>query len=223
MKLLRRKPRVFDIQVQDMVLHVTAAADLNEESRAAALSFWEQLHAYTLRNPEIRTSKRPIEVPEDAPEIVREMVGAAARAGVGPMFSFRGAVTDHVGRFLARDLDEVTVNCGGDFFILARKRQKLTIHTKPDGGGIALVVHPVKRGLGVATTLAQGSGLDGIAVLAESCMLADAAAAGVHAILPKPDGFHLALTYLRKVPGVTGGVVVQGDRIGVAGGVEIAA
>jgi ApbE superfamily uncharacterized protein (UPF0280 family) len=77
--------------------------------------------------------------------------------------------------------------------------------------------------LGVATTLAQGSGLDGIAVLAESCMLADAAAAGVHAILPKPDGFHLALTYLRKVPGVTGGVVVQGDRIGVAGGVEIAA
>jgi hypothetical protein len=139
------------------------------------------------------------------------------------MFSFQGAVTDHVGRFLARDLDEVTVNCGGDFFILARKRQKLTIHTKPDGGGVALVVQPVRRGVGVATTLAQGSRLDGLAVLAESCMLADAAAAGVHAILPKPDGFHMALMYLRKVPGVVGGVVVQGDRIGVAGGVEIAA
>ena len=223
MKLLRRKPRVFDIQVQDMVLHITAAADLNEESRAAALSFWEQLHAYTLRNPEIRTSKRPIEVPEDAPQIVREMVGAAARAGVGPMFSFQGAVTDHVGRFLARDLDEVMVNCGGDFFIVARKRQKLTIHTTPTGGGIAIVVRPTKKGMGVATTLAHGSRLDGLAVLAESCMLADAAAAGVHAILPKPDGFHLALMYLKKVPGVTGGVVVQGDRIGVAGGVEIAA
>ncbi len=223
MKLLRRKPRVFDIQVQDMVLHITAAADLNEESRAAALSFWEQLHAYTLRNPEIRTSKRPIEIPEDAPQIVREMVGAAARAGVGPMFSFRGAVTDHVGRFLARDLDEVTVSCGGDFFILARKRQKLTIHTKPEGGGIAVVVQPRKVGVGVATTVAPGSRLDGLAVLAESCMLADAAAAGVHAILPKPDGFHLALAYLRKVPGVVGAVVVQGDRIGVAGGVEIAA
>jgi hypothetical protein len=222
-KLLRRKPRVFDIQVQDMVLHITAAADLNEESRAAALSFWEQLHAYTLRNPEIRTSKRPIEIPEDAPQIVREMVGAAARAGVGPMFSFRGAVTDHVGRFLARDLDEVTVSCGGDFFILARKRQKLTIHTKPEGGGIAVVVQPRKVGVGVATTVAPGSRLDGLAVLAESCMLADAAAAGVHAILPKPDGFHLALAYLRKVPGVVGAVVVQGDRIGVAGGVEIAA
>jgi len=223
-KLLRRKPRIFDIQVQDMVLHVTAGTDLNEESRAAALSFWEQLHAYTLRNPDIRTSKRPMDVPEDAPEIVREMVGAAARAGVGPMFSFQGAVTDHVGRFLARDLDDVTVSCGGDFFILARKRQKLTIHTKPDGGGIAVVVHPSKRGIGVATSLGRGPApVDGLAVLAESCMLADAAAAGVRAILPKPDGFHLALTYLKRVPGVTGGVLVQGERIGVAGGVEIAA
>ena len=224
MKLLRRKPRTFDIQVQDMVLHVTAGIDLNEESRAAALSFWEQLHAYTLRNPEIRTSKRPIEIDEDAPEIVREMVGAAARAGVGPMFSFQGAVTDHVGRFLARDMDEVTVSCGGDYFILARKRQKLTIHTRPDGGGIAVVVHPSKRGVGIATALGRGAvPLDGLAVLAESCMLADAAAAGVQAILPKPDGFRLALVYLRKVPGVVGGVVVRGDRIGVAGGVEIAA
>lgn len=224
MKLLRRKLRTFDIQVQDMVLHVTAGTDLNEESRAAALSFWEQLHAYTLRNPEIRTSKRPIEVDEQAPEIVREMVGAAARAGVGPMFSFQGAVTDHVGRFLARDMDEVTVSCGGDYFILARKRQKLTIHTKPDGGGIAIVVQPSKRGVGIATSLGRGAALlDGLAVLAESCMLADAAAAGVQAILPKPDGFRLALVYLRKVPGVVGGVVVRGDRIGVAGGVEIAA
>jgi len=223
-KLLRRKPRSFDIQVQDMVLHITAGTDLNEESRAAALSFWEQLHAYTLGHPEIRTSKRPIEVDEDAPEIVREMVAASGRAGVGPMFSFQGAVTDHVGRFLARDLDEVTVNCGGDFFILARKRQKLTIHPKPDGGGIAVVVHPNKMGIGVATSLGRGVvALDGLAVLGESCMLADAAAAGVQAILPKPDGFRLALLYLKKVPGVLGGVLVRGDRIGVAGGVEIAA
>lgn len=207
-----------------MVLHVTARTELNEESRAAALSFWEQLHAYTLRNPAIRTSKRPIDMPEDAPEIVREMIAASSRAGVGPMFSFQGAVTDHVGRFLARELNEVTVSCGGDFFILARKRQKLTIHTRPDGAGIAVVVRPSRTGVGVATALGRGKvPLDGLAILAESCMLADAAAAGVQAILPKQDGFRLALTYLKKVPGVRGGVVVQGTRIGVAGGVEIAA
>jgi ApbE superfamily uncharacterized protein (UPF0280 family) len=116
------------------------------------------------------------------------------------------------------------VACGGDYFIVARRRQKLTVHRKPTGEGIAVVVQPRPEGVGISTSLGRGrSAVDGLAVIATSCMLADAAAAGVHAILPKPDGFRLALAYLRRVPGVRGGVLVLGDRIGVAGGVEIAA
>jgi hypothetical protein len=221
-KLLKRKPRSFDIQVQDMTLHIQAGTDFNEESRAAALNFWEQLHAYTIRNPDVRSSKRPIEVPADAPEIVREIIASARRAGVGPMFSFQGAVTDHVGRFLAREVNEVTVNCGGDYFILARKRQKLTL-ARATGDTVAVVVPPSKTGLGVSMTVGRGQQApDGLAVLAESCMLADAAAAGVQAILPKENGFNGALAYLRQVKGVRGGVLLVGDRIGVAGSVEIA-
>ena len=79
MRLFKRKPLTFDIQVQDVVLHITARTDLDEESRAAALSFWEQLEAYALRNPDIRTSKRPIRVPADAPDIVREKIAHAPR------------------------------------------------------------------------------------------------------------------------------------------------
>jgi ApbE superfamily uncharacterized protein (UPF0280 family) len=224
MKLLKRKPRSFDIQVQDMTLHIQAGTDLDEESRAAALSFWEQLHAYTIRNPEVRSSKRPIEVPADAPEIVREIVAAARRAGVGPMYSFQGAVTDYVGRFLAREVSEVTVNCAGDYFILARRRQKLTVIRRGGGPGVAVVVPASKQGVGISMTLGRGHvAVDGLAVLADSCMVADAAAAGVQAILPKDNGFRSALAYLRQVRGVLGGLVIVGDRIGVAGAVEIAA
>lgn len=223
MKLLKRKPRSFDIQVQDMTLHIQAGTDFNEESRAAALSFWEQLHAYSMRNPDLRYSKRPIEVPEDAPDIVREIVSAARRAGVGPMYSFQGAVTDHVGRFLSREVSEVTVNCAGDYFIMGKRRQKLTVHRRPDRS-VAIVVPASRRGMGISMTLGRGhAALDGLAVLADSCMLADAAAAGVQAILPKENGFRSALAYLRQVRGVLGGVVVVGEHIGVAGAVEIAA
>lgn len=223
MRLFKRKPLTFDIQVQDVVLHITARTDLDEESRAAALSFWEQLEAYALRNPIIRTSKRPIRVPADAPDIVREIVQAARTAGVGPMYSFRGALADHVGRFLARSASELTVACGGDYFIVARKRQKLTILRRPDAP-ISVVVQPQREGIGISTNLGQGRAhVDGLAVLASSCMLADAAAAGVQALLSKRDGLHLALEYLKKVPGVSGGVVILGERIGMTGGVEIAA
>jgi ApbE superfamily uncharacterized protein (UPF0280 family) len=132
-------------------------------------------------------------------------------------------VTDHVGRFLARQVNDVTVNCGGDYFILARRRQKLTV-TRSPAGPVAVVVPPSKQGVGVSMTIGRGrQAPDGLAVIAESCMLADAAAAGVQAILPKENGFRGALAYLRQVQGVHGGLVLVGERIGVVGSVEIAA
>jgi ApbE superfamily uncharacterized protein (UPF0280 family) len=224
-KLLRRRAKSFDIQVQDLTLHITAPEDYAEESRAAALSFWEQLESYALRYPEFRQSKRPISgTPQAAPDIVREMVSSASSAGVGPMFTIRGAVVDQVGRFLAEQLQELTVACDGDYYIRARKRMKLAVHRR-GGSSLTVALEPLRQGVGVSTTLGRGRGSrgpDGLAVIADTCMLADAAAAGVQAVLGKPDGFATALRYLRQVTGVHGGVIVAGDRIGVAGSVEIA-
>ena len=122
--------------MQDLVLHINAPEDYAEESRAAALSFWEQLQSYALRYPAFRQSKRPLErIAADAPDIVQEMVAAATSAGVGPMFTFRGAVVDQVGRFLAEQLNELTVACDGDYFIRSRKRMKLAV--KRRGGAAA--------------------------------------------------------------------------------------
>ena len=74
MKLLRRRAKAFDIQVQDLTLHITASEDLAEESRASALSFLEQLQSYGARDPEFRTSKRALtRVASDAPPIVKEI------------------------------------------------------------------------------------------------------------------------------------------------------
>ena len=210
MRLLKRKPQSFDLHVQDMVLRVKASPDLFEESRAAALSFWEQLHAYALQHPEFSDSLRPIDVPENAPDVIREMVQSAASAGVGPRFTFQGAVLDHVGRYLARSAGDVTVSAGGDFFITTKKRMKLTVHRTEDGEPLSVVVDPASGGIGVATALVRGAadGVDGLAVLASSCKLAEAAASAVRSILANPGSFKAALEYLGKVHGVRGGLLV---------------
>ncbi len=211
MKLLRRKPTSFEIHVQDMVLRITANEDFAEES--------------ALQHPEFRTSKRPLDPPAaEAPAIVQEMVASASAAGVGPMFTFQGAVVDQVGRFLIQSLGEVTVACGGDYFIKAKKRVKLAVK-RHGGEPITVALEPDPNGVGVSTTLGRGrggGGPDGLAVIADTCMAADAAAAGVQALLPKKLGFAQAVRYLKTVPGVRGGVFVMGERIGVAGNLEIA-
>lgn len=228
MSLLKKRPRTFDMQVQDMVLRITASPDFYEESRASAMQFWDQLHSYAARNNEFRTSKRPVELPDDAPALMREIAEQAALAGVGPMFTFQGAVTDYVGRYLAGQLGEVVISSGGGYFVLARKRTKLTVfHGEDAGEGLAIVVDPKYGPLGVYTTMGRRDlpveSAEGLVVLASSCALADAAGAYALGLLAKPDSLKRALAYLQSIDGVLGAIVVQSGNIGVAGAVEIAA
>ncbi len=218
-----------DVPVQDMVLRIMGVDDLYEEARAAGMQFWEQIQSHAIRQPAFRSSKRPLAVPESAPPIVREMAHMAAAAGVGPMFTFQGALIEYVGRALARFASEIAVSCGGDHYVLARKRARLSVQPASTAirAGLAVIVRPELGPHGIYTSVGRSytpsEASEGIAVVARSCILADAAAAGASAILARPQSFQTALDYLQRLSGVHGAVVVRGDRIGVAGGLELAA
>jgi ApbE superfamily uncharacterized protein (UPF0280 family) len=226
-RLLKRKPQSFDIQIQHMVLRVQASADYVEECRAAALSFWDQLNAYATGHPAFRNATEPVQVADTAPEVIREMSRAAGSAGVAPMTTMRGAMIDHVGRFLGRSVSELRISSGGDAFVVTKKPVKLSVLRRTDGTGISVVLHPRNGGVGVSTLSgdrrAAELGVDGLAVLASSCTVADAALAALQTILAEPRSLKRALAHLERIDGVMGGLVVQGTQIGVAGGVEIAA
>jgi uncharacterized protein len=223
----RRKSRFFEVLVQDMVLRVAGPEELYEQARASGMQFWEQLQSYSIRNPDFRTSKRPLHLPDDAPAALRRMADVAAHAGVGPMFTFQGALAEFVGMALARTQDEVLVSSGGDHFVIAKRRARLHVHPGVGGSAISVVVKPELGPQGIYTTtgrqyLPTDTG-DGVVIVASSNILADAAAAGALAILSKPNSLRAALTYLRRLVGVHGAMVVRGDRVGLAGNLELAA
>jgi ApbE superfamily uncharacterized protein (UPF0280 family) len=225
MRLLgKRKHEHFDVPVQDLLLRITGPDYLYEEVRAAGMLFWEQIQSYAIRNPPFRTSKRPLEVPETAPPIIQEMARSAAAAGVGPMFTFQGALTEYVGRKLRDALSDLTVSCGEDHFVVTRRRMRLAVHP---GLGLAVVVKPELGPHGVFVKLTPGGEpgevLGGMVVVGQTCIVADAAAAAASAIVHKNDGFRTALGYLKKLPGLHGALLIQGHQIGVTGALEIAA
>jgi ApbE superfamily uncharacterized protein (UPF0280 family) len=214
-----------------MMLRITGPPELYEEARAAGMQFWEQLQSYAIRNPMFQSSKRPIYVPQDAPRMVQRMAELSMRAGVGPMFTYRGALTEYVGRIVARSVPELFVTCGADHFVVAKKRARLSVHRAAASGhgGLAVVVKPELGAHGIHSSIGGGSSSDrpddGVVVVATSCILADAAAAGAGAILAKGrrGSIRTALSYLGGLEGVHGAIVVRGERIGVAGGLELAA
>lgn len=227
----KRGGRFIDVPVQDLTLRIAGPGDLYEEARAVGLSFWEQIQSYAVRNKAFATSKGPLTVPEDVPLLVREMAALAARAGVGPMFTFQGALTDFVGRTLGGRLRELTVVCGGDHFLHVRHRSRISV--RPADGvrpAIGVVVSPELGPQGLYSSVGAGPGTvghlgpgDGIAVLATSCILADAAAAAGAAILRRRDSMRLALAYIQRIRGVHGAVLLRGEHVGVAGALELAA
>jgi uncharacterized protein len=227
MALLRRKSEHVDVPVQDLLLRITGPEDVYEEARAIGMLFWEQVQSFAIRNPDFQRSKRPVQVAASAPSIVREMATLSALAGVGPMLTFRGALTEFVGRRMAELMPEVTVSCGEDHYVVARRRARLGFFTGQRPEGLAVVVKPELGPHGVYMDLKGGARpgeiADGLLVVSTSCIVADASAAAARAILSKPNSLKTALAYLRGVPGVHGGIVIQGDRIGVAGGLELAA
>jgi ApbE superfamily uncharacterized protein (UPF0280 family) len=222
---LRRRLSYIDVPVHDMTLRVAGTEDLYEEVRAMAMHFWEMLQSYSVRHPGFQRSKRPISVPEPAPQVVREMARLAATAGVGPIFTFQGALTEYVGQALAQVQPEVNVSCGGDHYLVARHRAKLAIQGGPPN--LAVVIRPELGPQGVYTAVGGsaflGRSADGLVVVASSCILADAAAAAATAILARPQSMRTALSFLQKLRGVHGAMVVRGEQIGVAGRLELAA
>ncbi len=231
----RKRGSHFEIQVQDVVLRIHAAEEMYEEARAAGLAFAEQVQSYGIRDPAFRTSRRPVEVPGDAPALVRRIAELAGRAGVGPMFAVQGALTEHVGRAVGGERGEVVVSSGGSTYVVTGRRSRLVVHpgrAMADGTAgtpIAVVVKPELGPQGIFTTYGRPRlpvETDGaVAVVAESCILADAAGAGALMLLDAKGaaGFRAALEYLRRIPGVHGGIVLRGSGIGFAGALEIAA
>jgi ApbE superfamily uncharacterized protein (UPF0280 family) len=226
MPLLGRKATHFDVPVQDVVLRVTGPEDLYEEARAAGMQFWEQVQSYAIRNPSFRQGRSPVEVGEDAPPIALQMARQAALAGVGPMATLRGALTEFVGRTLLRSAAELVVSSGSSHFVATRRRARMVVHPGGRGGeGLALVLRPELGPHGVHTTSGRlvlpGRAADGVVVVARTCILADAAAAGAAALLSRSPSLRAALAYLQQLPGVIGALVVREERIGVAGSLEL--
>lgn len=219
----------FEVVHGETDLQVSAVSDLHVQAEEVVAALRADLEGYIAAHPRFAESFVPLDVEDQAPEIVRAMAAAGLAAGVGPMASVAGAVAERVARGLVDVSSEVIVENGGDLYLIGRTRRtvQLLAGDSPLSGRIAVVVQPESLPLAICTSSGRvGHSVSlgtahAVTVLAPEGAIADAAATAAGNLVHSEADIERALTRALEVPGVRGAVIVVGERVGARGEVEL--
>ena len=157
------------------------------------------------------------------------MIEAGQKANVGPMAAVAGAVAEFVGKELLEFSPEVIIENGGDIFMKVNSKKVVGIYAgdSPLTGKIGLEIEPQETPLGICTSsgtvghsLSFGNA-DAVVIVAESAILADAAATAVCNMVKKTADINPAIEAGRNISGLKGIVIIMGGDIGVWGSIKL--
>lgn len=221
-------------KVKDTDLQILADREVSARAFELALQYRLPIETYIARYPEFATALTPL--PDDilAPPIVREMLVAGNSAGVGPMAAVAGAIAEYVGRALLREgCREVMVENGGDIFISRTAKCTVAIFAGESPLSLKVGIKLGAANMPVAVCTSSGKvghslsfgEADSVTVVAGNTALADAAATRLGNEVGRASegeaGIRRALEASRTIEGISGVVVVCGEKIGAVGSVEL--
>ncbi|MGV8906304.1 MAG: UPF0280 family protein [Acetobacterium sp.] len=183
---------------------------------------------YNKTHPDFISALVPLALDNQALSIVRDMLEAGQKTGVGPMAAVAGAVSKYVGQILAPFSKEIIVENGGDLLIKTQKIRRIALHTgNSEFSDIGLMIQPRVNPLGVCTSSGtMGHSLsfgkaDTVTVLSEDIPLADAAATALCNRIKNPEDIARGLAWIKKIPGILGVLIIIEDQLGAWGEIEL--
>ena len=157
------------------------------------------------------------------------MIKAGINAGVGPMASVAGGISQELTDYLSKFSEEVIIENGGDIFIKTHKTFTAGIYAgenSPFSNKIGIKINPHK-GMGICTSsgtfghsLSFGAA-DAVCVLSKSAYIADAFATALCNMVKKKDDLEKTLKFAEKQNLISGVIIIYRDKIGALGDLEL--
>ncbi|MFC1808159.1 UPF0280 family protein [Candidatus Omnitrophota bacterium] len=219
----------FKAQIEETDLFILADRDLSAESKRFIERIRADIKGYIQKNPGFKDSLEPVEAEDDAPRIIRDMVQAAKKAGVGPMAAVAGAVAEAVGRELLKFSSQVIVENGGDIFISSDKPRIIGIYAGESklSEKIGIQIEKSQYPCGICTSsgtvghsLSFGKA-DAVVIISTSTALADAAATAICNKIKSKDDIGNGIEFAQTIEGVSGILVIVEDIFGAWGDVKL--
>lgn len=219
----------FRVAVKETDLHVAATVNLKSKTERLVLKYREKLEKYIETHPVFLTSLNPVPVEENAPDIVKMMAEASAKVGVGPMAAVAGAIAELIANELLAFSPEIIIENGGDIYLRSLKKRVVGIYAgaSPLSGKIGIEIAPEDTPCGVCTSSGTvGHSLsfgraDAVTVISPSTPLADAGGTATGNRVQTAADIPRAIEFASKIPGITGVIIIMGDKVGAWGNVKI--
>ena len=193
----------------------------------------EILEKYIITNPEFLKSLVPVPSLTDfAPGIAKRMQKAGLFTDVGPMAAVAGAIAQSgvesctvTAKSYGSNQSEAIIENGGDIFMILKKKLTLGIYSDVDAlkGKLAFLIQPEMTPLAVcssSSTMGHSLSLGGCnlaTVFSKSAALADAAATKACNMVKKEEDIQKALNTISAIPGISGLLIIKGEKVGIAG------
>ena len=219
----------FTAKDKETDISISADKNLKNEAETFIRKYRSEIINYIKKKPEFEKSLTPLPFDDSAPEIVKSMLTAGDKTGVGPMAAVAGAISEFVGRGLLKFTKEVILENGGDIFIKTDKVRRIGIYagTSSLSGKIAIMIKPELTPLGLCTSsgtvghsLSFGKA-DAVCVLAGEAPLADATATATCNRVKTERDIGGALNFAKNIEGILGCMVIYRGRMGSIGNIEI--
>lgn len=219
----------FQVAVKETDLYVKARIRLEQQALAIVNTVRDEIEGYIRHNRSFQDSLSPLPFDPLASPIIQAMLKASAQADVGPMAAVAGAIAEWVGTSLLQYSPEVIVENGGDIFISTVETTVIEIFAGPSpfSQRIGIRLRPSSMPLGICTSSGTvGPSLsfgraDAVTVLSSSTPLADAFATSIGNMIHTEEDIQIGLKRAETIPGLTGVVVLVGEKMGIWGDVEL--
>jgi ApbE superfamily uncharacterized protein (UPF0280 family) len=222
----------YRIIVGESDLWVLSQENLKNELESFLKFYRRQLKEYIDSHPGFLQALTPWREDHQAPEIIQSMIWASKLTGVGPMAAVAGTIASAIGRKIdPKTAPELIIENGGDIYLRSRKERVVSLFAgaeSPFSGKLGILLPPHPEGIGICTSSGKlGPSLsfgnaDAVTIIASEPSLADAAAtAGANHI---NDSYDLpkTISFLQKIPGISGILIIKDQKIAVWGEVELA-
>ena len=219
----------YSVIVKETDLYVRTDSDLSKDVENSIVKYRYQLENYIKDHEEFLKSLRPVEVDTLAPKIVKNMADAALRADVGPMAAVAGAMSEYVGRDLDSKSSNIIIENGGDIFMKTDIERRVSIYAGNSvlSHKVGILIKPDMSPLGICTSsgtvghsLSFGKA-DAVCVLSRSTLIADAAATSTGNVVKSATDIEKGLNYAMDIEGVSGVLIIVGDKLGAFGDIEL--